>query len=956
MIEKFIENFKSAMSGDLTKYRSVPFWSWNNELDEATLTNQIEEMKRVGIGGFIIHARTGLKTPYLGEKWFSCVDACLKKARALNMNVWIYDENGWPSGFVGGKLLENESFRARFLEYSVKDSFDDSAFCVYVKEKTGYRRVVAAEYGVEEYHCVYLRVSPSNTDILDPKVVSSFISETHEKYYERFKESFGRELVGFFTDEPQYYRWATPYPSTVKDEFLTEFGKDVTDGLIYLFTQDECGFEFRTQYYTVLNKLYTINYYKRLYDWCEAHGCKLTGHSVEEPHLYSQMWGGAGVMPCYEYEHIPAIDSLTRNGENFLSFKQVASVAAQLGKKFILTETFGCSGYDVTPTELRHIGEMQYFCGVNLMCQHLMPYSVAGQGKHDYPPVFSKQNNWWQEFAEFNEHFTGLGYLIANTFEQCDALVIHPMRSVYLNYIRETDEASVKEMEDKFNALLVDLNSRGITYHLADETLLEKYGSVENDKLKIGMCAYDKVIVPDMPSIASATLRLLEKFKGKLCVIGSPEYVDGKKCGVKLSSNVTIGDIEKLAAIDFHITDGTGIMTERVYNFGDLNGSVRFVFIKNLSLTDKMHCRLGGGKERFAAFDIDTLTFSEAKEEIELNRCESIILAEIGEGDLKFVRPTWERFAVNDITENFRMENISENYFVSDKAAFSFDGVNYSSEKPLPQIFENLLYERFTGKIYIKHTFFVTEKTPLTLMVEKYDFLFAMFNGVPVKFSPSGFDIKFAEADVSPYVCEGKNEYIYCIDYTQREDVRFAFFDPLATEALRNCLYYDTYIENVYVRGNFIVQKDGALARQKSLPHISSELFKEGYPFFYGQYTIVGNYEYNGVGKRFLLPQGRFVALNIRSGGKSKNLVYREQEDITELLKTGINKIEITVKSSLRNLLGPHHFRGFTETDWAGPDKFTLCRTWFDGVSPNYDSDYNLVPFGIDKLIIIETK
>ena len=95
MNAKSIQALKNALQKDLTSYRGVPFWSWNNELDEKELIRQIEDMKTAGFGGFIMHARTGLKTDYLGEKWFSCIDSCLKKARQLHMNAWIYDENGY---------------------------------------------------------------------------------------------------------------------------------------------------------------------------------------------------------------------------------------------------------------------------------------------------------------------------------------------------------------------------------------------------------------------------------------------------------------------------------------------------------------------------------------------------------------------------------------------------------------------------------------------------------------------------------------------------------------------------------------------------------------------------------------------------------------------------------------------------------------------------------------------
>ena len=61
----------TALKNVPNEYKSIPFWSWNNSLDEDELVKQIREMKSANIGGFIMHARTGLKDEYLGEKWFS---------------------------------------------------------------------------------------------------------------------------------------------------------------------------------------------------------------------------------------------------------------------------------------------------------------------------------------------------------------------------------------------------------------------------------------------------------------------------------------------------------------------------------------------------------------------------------------------------------------------------------------------------------------------------------------------------------------------------------------------------------------------------------------------------------------------------------------------------------------------------------------------------------------------
>ena len=70
------------------KYQCIPFWSWNDELDEEGLVEQVEWMNENGVGGFFMHARGGLKTEYLGEKWFDCIKACSEKAEELGMHAY----------------------------------------------------------------------------------------------------------------------------------------------------------------------------------------------------------------------------------------------------------------------------------------------------------------------------------------------------------------------------------------------------------------------------------------------------------------------------------------------------------------------------------------------------------------------------------------------------------------------------------------------------------------------------------------------------------------------------------------------------------------------------------------------------------------------------------------------------------------------------------------------------
>ena len=209
-------------------YKALPFWSWNGDLQEEELLKQIDWMYKQGMGGFFMHARAGLETEYLGEKWFDCVKACAEKAQELGMEAYAYDENGWPSGFVGGKLLEDIENHDRYLTYEIGD-YDDKALVSYEMRGAGLRRI---NEPCQNCLNIYQHYSTYTADILNPEVVDKFLALTHEEY--RKHDTYN--LKGFFTDEPQYNRWGVPYTKMLAPYFEKEYGEDILDGLGLLFT------------------------------------------------------------------------------------------------------------------------------------------------------------------------------------------------------------------------------------------------------------------------------------------------------------------------------------------------------------------------------------------------------------------------------------------------------------------------------------------------------------------------------------------------------------------------------------------------------------------------------------------------------------------------------------------------------------------------------------------------
>ena len=84
------------------EYRGTPFWAWNSDLKAEELCRQIAIFKKMGLGGFHMHVRTGMSTNYLSDEFMALIKCCCEKADKEHMLAWLYDEDRWPSGAAGG--------------------------------------------------------------------------------------------------------------------------------------------------------------------------------------------------------------------------------------------------------------------------------------------------------------------------------------------------------------------------------------------------------------------------------------------------------------------------------------------------------------------------------------------------------------------------------------------------------------------------------------------------------------------------------------------------------------------------------------------------------------------------------------------------------------------------------------------------------------------------------------
>ncbi len=98
----------------LDNLNPAPFWFLNHRLEKPEILRQLQLMKECGVSGFFIHPRAGLLTPYGSDAWFDTVRFIVETAAKLELKAWLYDEDPFPSGAAGGRILmEHPEFAAR---------------------------------------------------------------------------------------------------------------------------------------------------------------------------------------------------------------------------------------------------------------------------------------------------------------------------------------------------------------------------------------------------------------------------------------------------------------------------------------------------------------------------------------------------------------------------------------------------------------------------------------------------------------------------------------------------------------------------------------------------------------------------------------------------------------------------------------------------------------------------
>lgn len=976
--------FNKNLKNPPKKYRPAPFWSWNEKLDVEETVRQVREMEEVGIGGYFMHARGGLQTEYLSDEWFDNVKATVREGKKLGMESWGYDENGWPSGFGSGAV------NGLGLKYQQKYIRCEETESAVQNDNT----IINVPLNGKNIH-IYYDVNPFYVDTLDGEVISEFIRITHEAYKDTLGDEF-YDMSGFFTDEPQISRNGYPWSFILEKEYMKAYGEALAPKLVDLFYDTETSTETKYKYWKLVSDLFSENFMNNIYKWCSENGSALTGHLVIEEGLWAHVMSNGTCMPHYEYMHIPGMDHLGRSLNSIQCQMQLCSVAHQLGKKQILSETFALCGWNVSFEELRWIYEHQMVHGVNYLCQHLEGYTLRGIRKRDYPATLFKQQPWWGDYRTFNDKVSRIGMLIAEGKIEHEILVLHVADSAWANFDIKSPNYSqvlVGNMIDTQKRL----EHAQLQYHLGDATIMQRHAKVENGKINIGIQNYSVVVVPPCECLASNTVKLLKKFKrqGGLVIFTElvPFMIDGKKTDeviefAKTCVNVDHKDVATVIpesyrkiTLDYEGDHFAQPIITAVRRFDEQKMTMYYLYnpeyvrhnvvatVKGKSVAE---FNTVTGEEEAVVFDKNGDSIN-----IECTVYErgSVVLFVYDE-DVKVSAVKCEK-VLNPLTFEGEWEiEADDNALTLDYCDVYFDGELAYENLPVSDVQEKAI--AFGRKVNTKVVFkFNVQKAAFTkfdLVVETPEIFEIVVNGNEVEKKVTGYyhDTSFKTIDIAKYVKEGINNIALTCDFVQSDSVYENCKKSLKFESERNKLSYDMEIEAIYVKGDFAVRTKDAFRNVERCGIVTNGRFyiteapktvkvgalaQQGYPFFAGSMTFkkTVNLTADEIKDRSIKFQKLCSTVTkVKVNGKDMGKIMWQpyEVDVTSALKEGENVVEITVTGNLRNLLGPFHLRE-GEAYAVSPRKFFHeSPIWYHGINPEWVDSYCFVEFGLGVMIL----
>ena len=546
-----------------------PFLSWNGPDAKDRMARIVQDLDRLSAAGvFVINMSPGRGEPkYLSPDHMAQVKFVVQEAAKRNMKLWIQDECDYPSGFAGGKVSEEvPQLTMQGIDADIRISVmpgqtlrmptpPDTLGALAVFPTTGAVQIVpidssridwrapAPPPGAAGYPKPWelilvrhmFRSSPTRAsnradgtrakdsqysliDYLNPEATRAFLKITHETYKQAVGDEFGKTILGFFGDEPDYTGFM-PWTPRLLDAFRQQKGYDLKPYLPLFFApkmSDE-AWRAKADYWDVWSGIFRETFFGVQAEWCARNNIEYLVHLNHEEEMLKLevpedlIRNEGDFFRDMRHVQVPGIDNLSQTIPGLVhlpdatwnvnnNFPKLASSAAHLfGRPRVWTESAGGPGIDG-----KYQLDFQVVRGVNTL-QLRVPVTGFGGAAQAAPPQ-SPMLAWYTNRA---------GYLMAIGRPAAQVGLYHPANSMWMG-----DEAADRSL----TKLGWQLFEHQVDWDYFDEQSLSSVATIEDGGFKnLSGQVYRAIVVPSSTVISRTGLERFQAFVkagGKLIFVG----------------------------------------------------------------------------------------------------------------------------------------------------------------------------------------------------------------------------------------------------------------------------------------------------------------------------------------------------------------------------------------------------------------------------------------------------
>jgi len=522
----------------------------------------IDQLKGYGFGGVQTHVAYN---NYLQSeaKWDVLVSD-VNLATENDMEVWIHDERGYPTGAAGGLVveghpeLENRGViritqkgngpEAINMDLPADLEFFHAALIPIVNWEPDYDNAIEvsiADHKIDttglseswQLSVFGIKILDQDTQaqsnpqfggtghypsLLSEAAVKRFIELTHQNYANHVN-NIGDKIEKFYTNEASlnstYWQYDgseaeyayLPWEKDLPNQFRAMHGYDLIPRLDALFEGTSSTSRMvRLHFFQTVGEVMARNFSGLISEWCHENGVQLSGHPLLEEYMIHHAIFYGDFMKVMRNYDVPSCDlPIARPGKQNWIFwmPKFISSASYLEDKYgmvaaLIDPLIGYGRDDLSPDipYMKRTINMSFLCGVNQV--------------NSYIPYDEYQGEEKNEFVRMGNYLSRMAMMLRGAKNEAPIAMYYPIETFQSRYIasplpHNKIANNYANLQSTLDRMAVEILQNGLDFNYATADAILN-ASVLDSVVQIGTHLYSSIIMPGVEVIPLDVLRKLQ--------------------------------------------------------------------------------------------------------------------------------------------------------------------------------------------------------------------------------------------------------------------------------------------------------------------------------------------------------------------------------------------------------------------------------------------------------------